>query len=760
MLRTISRRLGFKLVGVSPFAAFSSARSQDEAASAGSRLDHWDRTPDRVFLGGSFWANPMEDWQIREGWAQCRTTSAGRNIHSLTHTLDDPRGGFSMSVRMAFDGGTSAGGGFQVGGRGRIDDHRCHAFSGGGVFALWLGDSLELGKETMPLPRAVRGEVLLTLQGSPMSEGKVELTLTAASVEGDLLGVVSTAVSTDLLRGNLRLVSQAGRGAPKGRNEEAGFRFTEWRVGGEGIKVTPENEFGPILWSMYSLSDSRSEEGFVLKLSALTGPMATTGTQEVELEVEKGGSWQSLGKAELDQDAWVATFRIAHWDETQSSPFRVTYKEGHRDGSSTPHQWTGTIRANPERVLRMGALTCQKDYAFPYAPVAENLSKLDLDLLFFSGDQLYEGHGGFGVIREPAEPAILNFLRKQYMFGWAFREPMRHAPTLCIPDDHDVFHGNIWGEAGAKAEPKASGTSSRSGYVQPAKMVNVVHQVNCGHHPDFYDPTPVKQDISVYYGDMVYGGVSFAIIGDRQWKSGPGHVYGGWEGRPDHIKDPDFDTSTLDREGLVLLGERQEEFLREWSRDWRGHSLKVLLSQTVFSGMATHHGRGGGMYLKADLDSSGWPQTPRNNAINILRESMALHINGDQHLASLSQYGVNDQRDSNWAYCTPAIAAGYPRWWLPDELGMPLVNRPAHGLDNTGEYLDGLGNKTYVYAVGNPPRDPQDEDPYELAHQKGSGFGVVTMNTEAKTYELHAYRFLIDATEDHLDNQFPGWPVL
>ena len=38
----------------------------------------------------------------------------------------------------------------------------------------------------------------------------------------------------------------------------------------------------------------------------------------------------------------------------------------------------------------------------------------------------------------------------------------------------------------------------------------------------------------------------------------------------------------------------------------------------------------------------------------------------------------------------------------PDEVNMPHRNRPKHGLSNTGEYLDGFGNKIYVYAVGNP----------------------------------------------------------
>ena len=137
---------------------------------------------------------------------------------------------------------------------------------------------------------------------------------------------------------------------------------------------------------------------------------------------------------------------------------------------------------------------------------------------------------------------------------------------------------------------------------------------------------------------------------------------------------------------------------------------------------------------------------------------MPLHINGDQHLTTLIQYGVDQQRDSNWSFCTPAIAAGYPRWWRPDELQMPHRNRPEHGLPNTGEFLDGLGNKAYVYAVGNPEIGTA-KNRYDKAHQKGSGFGLVTIDTEAKSYHIEAFRFLVDATDGEAGNQFPGWPV-
>ncbi|MEX1048514.1 MAG: alkaline phosphatase D family protein [Akkermansiaceae bacterium] len=764
MPKKISRRLSFKFLSSLALFGFVSRRSEVIAAEipeAGKRLERWDRTRDRVFLGGDFWANPMEDWRIREGWAECLVSSGNRSIHSLTHQIGNAEGKFTLSVRIAKPEGLSkkGGAGFKIGVRSEIDEVKSNCFADSGIIAGIAGDQLILGRESRPLtiPFAA-GECLLVLSGAPGEGGRYDLKLTATSPDGERLGSVELAAQKQLVTGNIALASQF-QSPPRGRDEEPSWRFTDWRADGDALSVKPEQRFGPILWSMYSLSDSRSDEGFVMKLSALTGPLGVSDGESIELLVEREGAWQSLGEAALDTDAWVATFRIPNWNEKAETPYKVLHRETLTDGSEITDEWTGKIKANPEgRPLRIGALTCQNDYAFPYEPVAKNLVKLDPDLLYFSGDQLYEGHGGFGVIRAPADPAILNYLRKFYQHGWSFREAMRNAPTLCIPDDHDVFQGNYWGEGGAAMEGSNEdrGASSTGGYIQPVKMVNVVHKTNTAHHPDIYDPAPVKQDMSVYYGDMVYGGVGFAILGDRQFKSGPERVDTG-SGRADHVLDKDFDTSVLDKPGLVLLGERQEKFLEAWGDDWRGHTMKVLLSQTLFANAATHHGSYDA-YLKADLDSGSWPQTPRNRAIEILRKSMALHINGDQHLATLIQYGVEKQRDSNWSFCTPAIAVGYPRWWRPDEVNMPHENRPNHGLEQTGEYLDGLGNRIYVYAVGNPNVGTA-PNRYDKAEEKGSGFGMVTIDLEAKTYLCEAFRFLVDASDGKPENQFPGWPV-
>lgn len=736
--------------------AISLSTLAPELRAAKAHESNWRNTHDRVWLGGAYWANPMEDWRVIDGAAECITSGGDRNIHLITHELTNPKGSFQMSVRIrqVESGRRADGSGFRIGIRAEINEHRANSFAKGGIIAGIRDGELVLGRRSKKLSGEVK-EFALELTGKSQGEF-CRLTLTAKDAKsGKVMGTVEYQAPAAAIAGNIALVSNYDSKIRKGQGGR--YRFSDWKVAGDAFTVNQDRMFGPILWSMYSLSDSRSKEKFVMKISALTGPLGKQDNHTVELQVKRGRNWKSLGNAKLDPDAWTATFRIANWDESKTTPFRLVYVEKHVDGSSTESDWTGKIRSNPkDRPLRIGGLTCQNHYGFPYEPVAENLLRLDPDMLYFSGDQLYESHGGYGLIRDPAGPAILNYLRKYYMHGWSFREAMRDRPTLCLPDDHDVFQGNIWGEGGAKMKNLEQGASSKGGYREPARMVNVVHKTNCGHHPDPYDRNPSKQDISVYYGDMVYGGVGFAVLGDRQWKSGPERVTVGLK-RADHVKDADFDTSRLDQPGLILLGERQENFLKAWGKDWRAHNMKVLLSQTVFAAVATHHGKYDG-YLKADLDSGGWPQTPRDRAVRILRDSMALHINGDQHLTTLVQYGADKQRDSIWSFCTPAISAGYPRWWRPDEVGMPHKNRPAHGLPNTGEFLDGFGNHAYVYAVGNPEVG-RAKNRYDKAHQKGSGFGLITVDTKKRTYHLDCFRFLINATDGKPGNQFPGWPV-
>lgn len=379
-------------------------------------------------------------------------------------------------------------------------------------------------------------------------------------------------------------------------------------------------------------------------------------------------------------------------------------------------------------------------------------------MLYFSGDQLYESNGGYPIKREPVQASILSYLGKWYMFGWAFGNVMRDRPTICTPDDHDVFHGNLWGEGG-ESIPLPVWNSSRDahgGYVQSPAMINVVAGTQCGHLPDPYRPEPLPSGLNNWYTELVYGQVSFAIISDRMFKSGPDNIRT-VEGRKDHIKKP-VAAGELERTDLQFLGEGQMKFLNDWVQDWQEANMKVLLSQTLFCNVGTHHG-GDKMFLYGDMDSGGWPKQKRDEVVRVIRKASAFHVNGDQHLPFLVQYSLDEVRDGGWTFCTPPISTGYIRWGEPDAVNAPFTDRPAHGLPNTGVYRDIFGNVNYIYAVGNPKDEFGDKNRYIQAQNKSSGFGIITFDTQARTIRMEAYRFLADKDKPAPDDQFPGWPL-
>ncbi|WP_394175421.1 alkaline phosphatase D family protein [Thalassotalea litorea] len=774
MSKTVTRRDTFKFIAAG-LAATSVACSTKTVKAPTTRPvllnpinDRWSNTHDRVWLGGEYWANPMEDWRISNGAAECVTTGGQRSVHALQHQLVDTSKTFKTSVRVKLletgkeDGGVA----IRLGVRSEINEYRSNCFVQQGLDIGVINNQIALGSKRKSLTRAINNdEIDIIITGSPQAQ-LVALNVEIISVSSsESLGQMAALVGTEELLGNIAVVSNFNipsfdSGPNQSRSDAGRYQFRNWHIEGEAFSNNVEQKFGPILWTMYTLSDSRSDEGFIMKLSALTGPLGEKDSKDVVLQVRKNGKWVEISKADLDTDGWVATFRIPNWDESQATPYRVIYMESQVDGSIKPDIYEGTIKANPAgRKMRMAALTCQNDYAFPYEPVAKNVAKLDPDLVFFSGDQLYESHGGFGIIRVPAKMAILNYLRKYYQFGWAFKDAMRNAPTICLPDDHDVLQGNLWGEGGAPM-PMAAHDENRvdkaGGYIEPIKMVNVVHKTHTAHHMEPVEPNPSKRGMSVYYGELIYGDVSFAIVADRQWKSGPErlNVIVGTSGNDE---EPNFINPKWNSKELHLLGDRQEQFLKRWAQDWRGHKLKALLSQTIFASLATHQ-MNPQHYLKYDFDANGWPASGRDRAISAIKGSKALHICGDTHLPSVSQYGLEQQRDSNWAFCTPAIAVGWQRWWRPDDIGLNYANRPQHGMPNTGEYLDSFGNKNYIYAIGDPEVS-RSKNRYVMAHEKCSGFGFITFDKEDMTYKMDAYKFMIDATDGKASNQFEGWPL-
>jgi hypothetical protein len=460
---------------------------------------------------------------------------------------------------------------------------------------------------------------------------------------------------------------------------------------------------------------------------------------------------------------------VPNWNDSQDTPYRLLYRGGENQ------TYEGTVRRDPRHKQRIvvGALSCINDLGFPHTEIVRNLEHHKPDVLLWVGDQIYQHTASYGIEQLPVERAALDYLRKWYLFGWSFRDLLRETPSVCMPDDHDVYHGNVWGAGGRHAEGFAQAGQDSGGYVEPAEWVNTVQRTQTSHLPDPFDATPVQQNIGVYYTEMVYGGVSFAILEDRKWKSSPktaipwAHIVNGWAQNPEYDARRDGDVP-----GAELLGTRQIDFLKHWAANWDGGVwMKLAVSQTIFANLATlpppantdavttqlpilpPYGYAEEEMKVADHDSNGWPQTPRNEALRAIRRALAVHIAGDQHLGSTIQYGVEDWDDASWAICVPAVSNLFPRRWYPPK---PGEHRRQGAPRNTGEYLDGFGNRVTVHAVFNP--SAVNVEP-KIVNQRAPGYAIVELDRTTQAVTLAVWPRWVDARSPGAQ-PCSGWPIV
>ncbi|GAB3648655.1 hypothetical protein GCM10028791_12780 [Echinicola sediminis] len=702
------------------------------------------KIPDRVWPGNSLWSIPMEDWKVENGNLRFLGREKESRVNLLEYQLMEGQGDFSVSAVMNYKRGENKKftAGITVGLVDATDPQSAKAacYFGKGIFGgISSSGELILDEEMIKVSDLVDGTYEMELRALD-SGGQTKLELKLFQKQKEIASIKS-----EVNRGLQGLIALTCLG----ENPSGICEWGEFSAKGSKLRHCPEDSFGPILWSMYTLSGDK------LRISAQLPPVAENDLKQISMYFKDGNKWKLSQKTSIDPKSYVATFSYADWNADKAVAYKLQY---HHDGQV--HEYKGTIQQDPkDRPLVVGGLTCQHGSGFPYRPLVENLAKSNPDLLYFSGDQIYEQNGGYPIKRSPVKESILSYLGKWYMFGWAFRDIMRDRPTICTPDDHDVFQGNMWGEGGenVSTEKWAKVMDAHGGLVQSVEMINVVNQTQTAHMPPPAKPDSMKRGISSWFTDLQYGGISFAIISDRLFKSGPEMLHNG-EGRIDHIKRL-YSPNALNKEGLSFVGKQQLEFLNDWVENWNGVQMKVLLSQTLFANVCTHHGPKKD-FLFGDLDSGGWPKEQRDEVLRLIRKASAFHLNGDQHIPFLVQYSIDEDRDGPWTFCTPAIATGYPRWCEPDTVNMPFTDRPTHNLPNTGLYRDVFGNRNYIYAAGNPPVQlPKEQDRYKMAQAKASGFGLITFDQSMRTIKMEAIRFLADLDRSSEDNTFPGWPL-
>ncbi len=768
---------------------------------------------DRVWLGPDLYACRLQDWRLEDGLLRC-VEGASRNpirvVHALDVTVGPERAEFEASVvlspgevrdraaaaescaglllgsggegipyqltalchsRPAMDGGLAVG--VDVHGRVVFRDNETNEAGGSWSIAgkLREGEFLELeASERRDPPTEAAPPALMRLQVRVSPLG-ASYSLTARVLDAETGETWSEAtlhgVGERNVEGNLSLFSHLSPAA-----DGAGWGFSDWRAEGAKLELHEGREFGPVLAAQFTVSRG------VLKLTAQLPPLGEQDAQEGTLELREGDEWRPVATARLVPDSFTLPFRVSDWRADEPREYRVRYELRTGAQRSRTITFEGTIPAEPgpAQPLVVAAFTGNKHFTggirwnsegvwFPHTDIVEAVRSHDPHLLFFSGDQIYEGDLTAAQTR-PDDKARLDYLDKWYRWCWAFRDLTRDRPTICIPDDHDVYHGNLWGAGGRHADKQDDG-----GYKMPARFVQMVERTQTSHLPDPFDPTPVEQGIGVYYTSLDYGGVSFAILEDRKFKScatpliPEGECVNGW------FQAEDFDPVTQsDVPGAVLLGERQLDFLRSWTRDWSDDTwLKCALSQTIFCNVATlpPGAKSGsvlpslatlppgeyaeGQLLAADTDSNGWPRSGRDRAVRELRRSGAFHIAGDQHLGSLVRYGVERQDDAGFAFCVPSIANTWPRRWFPPTDG---ADRAEGAPRYTGCFEDGFGNKVRVLAVSNPRKTGV---PPEALHDRAPGYGIVRFDKRAQEVVVECWPRWSDPTSPDA-RQYDGWP--
>ncbi len=732
----------------------------------------------RIWLGADYWANRIQDWQIDNGTIKCVASNWNRNISLLTYRLGKNEGVLQMSaeVRVLNPAESSRNWvGFRLASRGKFNDYRDDAIYGTGLNIgittrgeLFIGDiPVKYVKNAEGVKPYLKEGVILKVTAMPAGENyEVEISVLRKKNNEFLASEKVDNIPAKTFYGAIGLVSDFGEVTDK---TNPSVVFANWEITGTKLIQHAERAFGPVLFTQYTLSRG------TLKMSVQMPPMGKDDDRFATLQINENGEWKTVAQADIEENSRTAIFRVVNWNNTEMIPYRVSYKMVANGEKKTTFYYEGEIRKEPfdKDKITVAAFTGNNDLGYPNNDLWNNVKKQNPDLLFFSGDQIYEGVAGYGLQRAPVNMAVLDYLRKWYIYGWAYGDLLRKTPSISIPDDHDVLHGNVWGNGGKAASKKGSAAERQDsgGYKMSALFINVVDRTQTGHLPDAYDPAPVQQGIGVYYTELSYAGISFAIVEDRKFKSAPkpllpdAKIWNGWP------QNPEFNAATdAFHPDAKLLGDRQLAFLEEWTKNWDNHAeMKVLFSATIFNNVATlpttaksdavvpklevydKNEYAPNDKMVSDFDSNSWPQTGRNKAVKTIRKGFAFHIAGDQHLGSSLQYGVDKFGDSGYAICVPSISNIWPRrFYPPTEGGHHKSGEPKY----TGDFVDGFGNKMTVLAISNPFKSGK--EPARL-YDRATGYGIIVFDKAKRTITFANWPRFADPTAG--GKPYKGWPI-
>tara|TARA_R110000737_G_scaffold29150_1_gene47566 strand:+ start:1505 stop:3064 length:1560 start_codon:yes stop_codon:yes gene_type:complete len=474
---------------------------------------NWHNWPDMKWVGPEYWGNRLQDWRLKDGMAVCNISAGNRNLQLLTVQKTDSITPLEVSVDITLLNKSIANTdegclGMQLGCNGPFDDYRSAAVFGKGFdIGLNPNGKLQVSGQLFDtglnkIPETFRLEVHL----EPYNDKyrlKVDvlepITNTLIHTQEDIY------VFGKNLVGNFALLADIKTDKSHASQPLAGY--SNWNITADNLISNKDQLYGPICFAQYTLHDKK------LKLTAQLAPIEEIEGNSVQLQFKEQGVWKTTTNTQLEHIGRAVNFVVENWNANSDIAYRILVEIPLKNEI---HQYTyeGTIAQEPlnKESVSAAVFSCNFHYGFPDNDVHENVAKLNPDIILFLGDQFYEGTGGFGAERSgDLDDLCLDYLRKWMMFGWSYRELFRHKPCAIIPDDHDVYHGNVWGESGKKADTSEGHgmlAQDSGGYKMPPEWVNMVQFTQTSHLPDPFDPSPVKQNI----GSTTRTGTTGALV--------------------------------------------------------------------------------------------------------------------------------------------------------------------------------------------------------------------------------------------------------
>lgn len=708
------------------------------------------------WLNPVLWANPLQDWQLKDDKVYCEVIGESREIAILNREITEETGRIEVQYDFNFIEKDNESlkkeesfVGFSIGKKNWFKDYRAYAVMGEGLKAgLSLSGFLFIDNEKKKVK--LKKDKLYRLHLSIDKTEKQTLVNLKLFSGKRLIHKIEQKIKQETAEGLIDIVAHFEKAnMPQEGERTRSVWIDNLVVNSSENYYFPNRTLGPIVFSKYLVQADK------LKLSVQFVPRVNF-EEKVFLDIQNKGTWKNVSETTISENNLNALFEIPYTKKEETN-YRVRYTsegvEYLNEGNIKPY-------ASTKDSIIIGGLSCIYHRGFPHSPIIEGIKSNNPDILFFAGDQIYETGLKYGIAdhRFPEAVSRLDYLYKWYQFGWAFRDLLQNYPSIIITDDHDVFQPNLWGALGQNIENKKK-EAKYGGYLMSKEFVNFAESTQVNHLPKTKGKT--VNGIDTYYTNYKFRGIDFAILEDRKFKSPPPK----YKYRPVIEDAKNYQlikkmAKDLENENAVLLGKQQTKFLNNWAENWDTNTVfKVVLSQTPLAQIHNDHKQyipPQNVYPEStyawDFDTNAWPQNKRNSIIEIFKKCAAFHICGDQHLGMNMQYGIHNWKDAGFAISIPAASNGYARAWYPPDVDKTkAVNqRPL------GDFKDSFNNFLTVDAVFNPKEYAY--QPKKL-HDKAPGYAIITFFKQTQLIKTAVYRRGASLNAKKENKPVEGWDI-